>query len=92
MTCDAFELQTDDIPCKLIAAVFHRENYERRLSLDEAEKYAKLFAAAPALLEALNQILFIADCDEDEEAEPMGSFVKIKLLAKAAIEQAEKEG
>jgi len=45
-----------------------------------------------ALLEALRQIFAIADCDEDEESKPVGSFVKIKLLAEAAIALAEKEG
>ena len=54
---EAFELQTDEIPCKLIAAVFYQKNDEHRLVLAEAEKYASLFAAAPALLEACNKAL-----------------------------------
>ena len=84
---EAFELQTDEIPCKLIAAVFYQKNDEHRLVLAEAEKYASLFAAAPALLEACKEVRLMLNTDlKDYKTEPWAMRVE------AAIAQAEKEG
>jgi len=47
---DAIELQTTDGTTTLIGALFHSR--VNRLSIEDALKYANLFAAAPDLLEA----------------------------------------
>jgi len=91
---EAFELQTDEIPCKLIAAVFYQKNDEHRLVLAEAEKYASLFAAAPALLEALRA----AKAQLTGVIIPMGAarpgtaLNKVIVQIDTAIKKAEKEG
>jgi hypothetical protein len=97
---EAFELQTNEKPAKLVAAVFHQKNDARRLNLNEAEKLAHLFAAAPALLAALK---IIADGDAsslvqyciDHHIDLTGIYVSStirKMIAIAAAALAEKEG
>jgi hypothetical protein len=96
---EAFELQTDETPCKLIAAVFYQENDEHRLVLAEAEKYASLFAAAPALLEALKFAqTALADWRDGEDTTTHPEHGELNLeevkyfVVDTAIELAEKEG
>jgi len=105
---DAFELQINDRPDKLIAAIFHRERNKQRLNLHEAEIYADLFAAAPetkkqrdALLDALkaiangNSASCLAQYCIDHQIDLTGVYINstiCKMIAKAAIELAEKEG
>jgi hypothetical protein len=48
----SFEIQTDETPARLVAAVFWSELSARRLRESEAQEYALLFAASPALLAA----------------------------------------
>jgi len=100
---DAFELQSNNVPCKLIAAVFYQDNEERRLNLAEAEIYADLFAAAPetkkqrdALLEACKEL--VRTCNSLAVAPDLTGlskdrkFAQIIVKAEAAIELAKKEG
>lgn len=44
----AFEIQTDEKPARLVAAVFWNEYRSGRLTKSDAQKYALLFASAPA--------------------------------------------
>ena len=84
--------------CKLIAAVFWQESSPHRLSLDEAEKYANLFAAAPALLDACNSYAEVFDddtCKILEAAKGDKYMVWLQGIIteiEAAIALAEKEG
>ena len=62
---DAYEIQTDETPRRLVAVLFHRDDGNKaRLSTEEAAVYASLFAAAPetkrqrdALLEACKYVV-----------------------------------
>ena len=52
----AVEIQTDETPRTLVAAIFYSDA-KGRLTKAEAEEYGKLFAAAPELLEACKEAL-----------------------------------
>jgi hypothetical protein len=68
---------------KLIAEL---ESYERNkniMGFDELESNAKLIAAAPELLEALNQIAQFSDIGNDFKA-----IVRMKSIAVDAIKKA----
>jgi len=90
---EAFELQTNEKPVKLVAAVFHQKDDAYRLNLTEAEKYAYLFAAAPALLETANNFReWWANHFEDHDQVSNGELLCLDNDFDAAIALAEKEG
>lgn len=53
----SFEIQTDETPARLVATVFWSELSAMRLRESEAQEYALLFAASPALLAACKATL-----------------------------------
>lgn len=94
----SIELQTDTMPSKLIAAVFHRENEVHRLNLAEAEIYANLFAAAPETKRQRDALLKASKWLLDEVDTIFYPIDSEKLIYKAklrtaitAIEFVEKE-
>jgi hypothetical protein len=66
----------------LLATVFWDEDAPRAITLDRADAYARLFVAAPDLLDALREILDLAESGRHEE-----DFRAIASAAKTAIEK-----